>query len=175
MVRKVGGPRKKAKSKAKTHKGKTRRRISGTGDFSGIMQKAAGLVAGAIAARELNTLVVKMGVQVSPMISGLGQMAAGFILPKFIKGPWGQNIGDGMVANGGMVAIVSTGIITGTNDRMAYRINGVSNLNVINGTQHLPVVNGVRNLPKVSGPATRVNNQPNVSKNIVGGKMAHYI
>lgn len=152
MVRKIGGRRPKAKTaKRKTHR---RRRISGAGDVSGMAQKAGGLVLGAVAARELNTLAVKMLPSLSPLMSGVLQMAVGFVLPKFVKGAFFQNLGDGMVANGGMVAIVSTGVITGEGNMMAYKLNGTSRLNVVNGTARLNVVNGI------AGPGTRVNNQP---------------
>ena len=154
MVRKVGGTRKKATTKKATHhRSRRRRRISGVNDMSGMLEKAGGLILGAVAARELNTLVVKFfpSLAASPMMSGIGQMAVGFMLPKFVKGAFFQNMADGMIAEGGMVTIVSTGIITGTNNKMAYRVNGTSNLKVISGTSHLPVVSG-------TNQATRIQN-----------------
>jgi hypothetical protein len=117
-----------------------------------MVQKAGGLVVGAVAARELNTLAVKFFPTLTPMISGILQMGVGFMLPKFVKGAFFANMADGMIANGGMVTIVSTGIISGTSDTMTYRINGTSNLKVIGrGTDNLRVVNG---------PTTRISNNP---------------
>lgn len=145
MVRKLNG-HKRSKSKVGAPKRKTHRRsrgIRGAGDISGMVQKAGGLVVGAVAARELNTIAVKMFPTLSPLMSGLLQMGIGFALPKFVKGAFFQNMGDGMVANGGMVTIVSTGIISGTSDTMTYRINGTSQLKVIGrGTSNMPVING---------------------------------
>jgi hypothetical protein len=146
MVRKTGGTRKKAHHRVSGVKHKThrrRRRVSGMGDISGMAEKAGGLVIGAVAARELNTLASKF-VTLSPLMSGVLQMAVGLALPKFVKGAFFQNMGDGMIANGGMVAIVATGVITGNGGGRygAYQISGTANLPVINGTANLPVING---------------------------------
>lgn len=156
MVRKLNGHKRSKSKVGATHKRKThrsrRRRVSGVNDMSGMMQKAGGLVVGSVAARELNALAVKFFPTLSPIMSGLLQMGAGFVLPKFIKGAFFQNVADGMIANGGMVTIVSTGIISGTSDTMTYRINGTSNLKVIGrGTSNMPVING---------PTTRISNNP---------------
>src|ERR1700693_2367109 len=109
MRRSTGGTRKKAKvSGVKRRKTSHRRhrRISGMGDIGGIAEKAGGLGVGAVAARELNTLLSGF-ITLSPMVSGLLQMGVGVMLPKFAKGAFMQNVGDGMIANGGMVVIVS--------------------------------------------------------------------
>lgn len=154
MVRKIGATKKRRKAAPARRKTSRRRhRISGVGDMGGMLSKAGGLVVGACVARELNTLLVKMfpSIGSSPVMSGALQIAAGFVLPKFVKGAFVANMGDGMIANGGMVVVVSTGVISGISDRGAYRINGTSNLKVINGTNKLPVVNG---------PTTRISNVP---------------
>lgn len=131
-----------------------RRGIRGVGDIAGMATKAGGLVLGAVGGRELNTVAVKMFPSLTPVMSGLLQMAVGVALPKFFKGAFVQNVGDGMLANGGMVLIVSTGIISGASDTMTYRLNGTSMLNVVNG------VRGTSRLNVVNGPGTRINNQP---------------
>lgn len=160
MRRKTGGTRKKASTKTPARKHHRKRRISGVNDIGGMLQKAGGLVIGAVGGRELNTIAVKMFPSLTPLMSGIMQMAVGYALPKFVKGAFIEHMGSGMIANGGMVAIVATGVISGSNDRIAYRINGTSNLKVINGTSHLPVVNGVGQNYQVSGPTTRVSNVP---------------
>lgn len=160
MVRKISGAkrRKKAVSGTKTKTRRRRRRISGTNDMMGMLEKAGGLVLGAVGGRELNTIAVKMVPTLSPMISGLLQAGVGFLLPKFVKGSFFQAVGDGMIANGGMVVIVSTGIINGpTNGRMAYRVNGgTDKLNVIGGTSKLNVIGQ----HSVNGFETRTSNMP---------------
>jgi len=147
MYRKISGGRKKSHH-AKKHHHTTRRRrrsIGAGSDIGGIATKVGGLVVGASAARELNTLLVKFfpSLANSPMISGLIQIGAGLVLPKFVKGNFVSFVADGMIANGGMVAIVSTGVIKGVN-KMSYQINGTANLPVVNGTANLKVINGAQ-------------------------------
>lgn len=143
-----------------------RRRVSGSGDLQGMLEVAGGLILGSVAARELNTVIVKQFPGFSPLLSGLVQAGAGFVIPMMVKAPFAQYIGYGMVANGGMVAIVSTGLISGlNNESVSYRINGgTSRLPVVTGRRS--IVSGTSNLPVVSGPDYRVNNPP-------GGKMGN--
>jgi hypothetical protein len=160
MVRKVSGVKKRkgavSGTKRKTHRRK--RRISGTGDMMGAIEKAGGLVLGAVGGRELNTIAVKIVPTLSPMLSGALQAVVGYMLPKFIKGSFVAAVGDGMIANGGMVMLVSTGIINGPNNRMTYRVNGgTSNLKVIGGTSKLQVIGQAGS---VNGFDTRISNQP---------------
>lgn len=128
MVRKIGGKRRrKASPKRKTTTRRRRRRISGLSglDFGGIAMKVAGVGVGAIAARELNTIAVKQFPGLSPMISGVGQVAVGILLPMFVKGnKFVADMGDGMCANGVMVIAVSTGVISGKENTVSYRISG---------------------------------------------------
>lgn len=175
MRRKVGSTPKKKISGARSTRRKTgtrrRRRVSGANDIQGMLTKAGGLVLGAVAARELNTLIVQFAPSFSPLMSGAVQVGVGLILPKFVKSPFIADVADGMIANGGMVVIVSTGLISGPNDRMAYRINGTPNLPAVAGTGYMPTVNGpgrsfptiaggTSAFPVVSGPQTRISNNP---------------
>ncbi len=145
-----------------------RRRVSGMGDIGGMVEQAGGIVLGTIAGREMATLLGNMipSLMANPLMVGLAQVAGGMYLIKSGKGSFMANLGMGLVANGGVTAVVSTGIISGTGDRMAYQINGTSNLPVLNGTSNLPVVNGAtrirNNTPAGIAGATRIsnNNQP---------------
>jgi hypothetical protein len=127
-----------------------RKKIGAAGDMEGMLMTAVGLVAGSVAARELNTLIVTNFTSLPPIASGIGQMALGFILPMVAKNnKFITDMGYGMIANGGMVTIVSAGLISGETPRqMTYRINGQGNplaLNAVNGqSSNLPVVSGVR-------------------------------
>src|ERR1700692_1723036 len=126
MRRKVGTTRRKAVSGTKRRKTTRRRRrgIGAAGNMTGMLMTAAGLVAGSVAARELNTVIVKQFPSFSPMMSGVAQMAVGFILPMVAKNnKFVTDLGYGMIANGGMVTIVSTGLISGPQNTMRYRIN----------------------------------------------------
>lgn len=176
MRRKVGSTKRRKSGAVGTHRRKAstrrRRRVSGANDMSGMLTKAGGLILGAVAARELNTLVVKFLPSFSPLMSGAVQVGVGLLGPKFVKGAFFSDVFDGMIANGGMVLVVSTGLISGPNDRMAYRINGTANHNVVAGTGFMPTVNGVHGpayatvaggtaaYNTVTGPQTRINNNP---------------
>lgn len=156
MVRKV-----KKSGVGETRKPATkrrRRRVSGANDIGGALMKVGGLGAGAVAARELNTLLVKFfpTLGTSPMLSAGLQVAFGYFLPKFVKGSFFANMGDGAMANGVMVFVVSTGVITGSDSVSSYRIGGTSYLKSVGGTSLLKAVNGANN---------RVgNNPPNAVK-----------
>lgn len=175
MRRKVGSTKKRVSGARKTTVGKRtrrRRRVSGANDISGMLTKAGGLIVGAVAARELNTLVVKFLPSFSPLMSGAVQVGVGLLGPKFVKGAFFADVFDGMIANGGMVLVVSTGLISGPNDRMVYRINGTSNHQVVNGTGYMPTVSGIKGpayaavaggtagYSVVTGPQTRISNNP---------------
>jgi hypothetical protein len=164
MRRKTTRKRKAAAPRRKTTR--RRRRISGIGstDVQGMAMKALGLVAGACAGRELNTLIVKMVPSFPPKMSGLAQMAVGFVLPMMVKNnKFIADMGAGMIANGGMVEVVNLGLISGMGNnpsKITYRINGTGgrgSLNAINGTGNLSAVSGLStvsgvNRRKVSGP-----------------------
>lgn len=152
-VRKVGATHKKKSKKPVVRR--RRRRVSGAHDMSGMVMKAGGLVVGSVAGRELNTLLVKFfpSLATSPMLSGAMQMAVGYFLPKFVKGSFVAAVGDGMIANGGMVIIVSTGIINGVGDVASYRIGEA-------GTSYLKAVGGTSNLKVINGMSNRVGNRP---------------
>jgi hypothetical protein len=161
--KKIGATRKRAKSHAKRKptRSRSRRRVSGIGkiDIGGIAMKAAGLGAGAIAARELNTIGAKSLPSVfgNPMISGFIQIAAGVLLPIFVKGnKFVADMGDGMIANGIMVEAVTLGVISGVGDdspTRQYKINGFTG----SGSTGLRVIAGTGNLKTIAAvPRTRV-------------------
>jgi hypothetical protein len=133
MARRVIG-RKRTPAKKKTTRRRVNRRISGiSGGVGGAAMKVVGLGVGAIAARELNTVAVKMLPSLSPMMSGILQVGAGYILPMLVKGnKFVGDMGDGMMANGVMVVAVSTGVISGTNspNSVSYRIGAMNGGNI---------------------------------------------
>lgn len=162
MRRKIGGSPKtsgKVTGKRKvTHRRKRHRRVNGANDIGGMAIKVLALGAGAIAARELNTVMVNFMPTLKPLYSGLIQVAAGVALGHFVKGPFFANMADGMQANGIMVTAVSTGLINGPSTA-SYRIAGPGRaLNVINGP--------AAGLSVVNGPQTRVNNIPGLVNNL---------
>ena len=94
-----------------------RRRISGVGAKGGIMA-AVTTIAGAVAAQALGKIVIDpmtktMDAKTQTLIDGAAPIAIGLLLPRFIKGDTGKNIGNGMIAVGGLKLIQSTGILAG--------------------------------------------------------------
>jgi hypothetical protein len=161
MRRKVssgrGGP---VAGKKRTHR---RRRGIGASklNIEDMAMTAGGLIAGSVAARELNTVIVKQFPSFSALVSGLVQMGLGFIIPMFVKNnKFVRDMGYGMIANGGMVTIVSTGLISGQK-RLSYRVNGPLNLDAVNGTSALRVVSGINTRPRLTTTRPAPNMRPN--------------
>ncbi len=153
MRRKISGRRKAAVSGKKRKTTRRRRRISGIGslDIGGMATTAAAVGAGAVGARLLNTVVLAKMTSITPLMSGAIQTVAGAVLPMFVKNnQFVANMGKGMMANGVMVMVVSTGAISGLGsaDTMTYRINGRQRMNGINSGN---VVNGLNAGRMVSG------------------------
>jgi len=115
-----------------------------------------------------NTILVKQFPTLTPMVSGLIQIAAGVAVPMFVKAPWMGYVGSGLIGNGVMVEAVNLGLLSGgigaTPRTMTYRVNGTSNLSAvgrtgrrkIGGTSNLSTVGGgTANLATVGSPANR--------------------
>ncbi|MES2219161.1 MAG: hypothetical protein V4501_12220 [Pseudomonadota bacterium] len=138
--------RKRKKTAAKKPGTRRRRRVNGANDIGPMIMTGLALGAGAIAAREVSNIVLKQWPGIDKKIIAAGQIAIGFVLPKFVKAPVAANIGKGMVAFGFQVMAVEVGVISGVGmggNRMSYRVNGTANLRPINGTPNLIAVNGV--------------------------------
>jgi hypothetical protein len=143
--------RRKSTAKRKTTT-RRRRRVSGIGkvNFSSVLMDVAGLAGGAIIARELSTVVLKQFPQASHMMIGAGQIAAGVILPMFLKSKLGTDLGNGMIAFGGQVLAVESGLISGigmapgvpANAVMSYSLNGMNNIRAISGANNIRAVSG---------------------------------
>lgn len=155
--RKVGGTRKVSGTKRKKTTTRRRRRVSGIGSINlgGVAMTVLGLGVGAIAARELNTILVKQFPTLSPEIVGLAQIGIGVVLPMVVKSKLGTDIGNGMVAFGVQVEAVNLGLISGigANNKVSYRLSGAplnqnvigyTNQNVI-GNPNQRVVGGANN------------------------------
>jgi hypothetical protein len=99
------------------------------------------------------------------IVDGAAQIALGFFLPKFVKGPFFQFVGYGMMASGGQTILVGTGLISGA-QQMTYQVGGVSNLRVIGGTGALKVVG--------APGSNRTQNQPAVGTPIRAKGFSHY-
>lgn len=150
-----------------THRRKTTRKKRGVGsiDIEQTGMKILALGGGAAGARLLNTVLIKQFPTLTPMISGLIQVAAGAVIPMFVKNEIVANVGNGMIANGVMVELVNFGIISGvgaTGRTMQYRVNGTSALSAVGrtrrrvgNTSQLSAVGNTSQLSAVGGGAIR--------------------
>lgn len=166
MRRKMSGtPRKAAVGRKKTTRKRSRRRGIGAAGMSGMIMPILGLTVGAGGIRWLMTILGGFlpFLASNQIVDGAAQIALGFFLPKFIKGPFFQFVGYGMMASGGQTILVGTGLISGAST-MSYQVGGVSNLRVIGGTGALKVV----------GSANRIANQPTVGAPIKAKGFSHY-
>ena len=109
-----------------------RRRHSGIGATGSDMMTVAGLLAGAVAGK---VIANKLLPNVNPKYTALGQVAAGFVLPKVVKNNFVKAIGAGMIVNGGMSALSSFGVLSGigADDTSVEFISGVSDIETIAG------------------------------------------
>ena len=95
---------------------------------------AAGLVAGAAAARVL-TSSGKILPNLDAKIKSAAVVAIGAFFPKFVKGSLGKSIGDGMVAAGGLGLLQSTGVLGAIDNAMEIPVSVMAgdDLSVIAG------------------------------------------
>jgi hypothetical protein len=104
-----------ARRKKKVHHRRRRSSRVGAIDVKKIAMKVAGVSAGAFVARTLNNVVVKQfPTLLSGWMIGLGDVAIGALVPKFIKSDLGVAIGDGFVAIGALTAMQGLGVISGS-------------------------------------------------------------
>jgi hypothetical protein len=107
---------------------------------------AAGLVAGAAAARVL-TSSGKILPNIDAKLKSAGVIALGAFFPKLLKGSFGKAIGDGMVAAGGLGLLQSTGVLGAIDNAMEIPVSVMAgdDLSVIAGytPDNLSVIAGM--------------------------------
>lgn len=107
---------------------------------------AAGLVAGAAAARVL-TSSGKILPNIDAKLKSAGVIALGAFFPKLLKGSFGKSIGDGMVAAGGLGLLQSTGVLGAIDNAMEIPVSVMAgdDLSVIAGytPDNLSVIAGM--------------------------------
>jgi ethanolamine utilization microcompartment shell protein EutL len=86
------------------------------------LMDAAGLVAGAVAARIL-TASEKIFPKVDAKLKSAGVIAIGAFLPKFVKGSFGKAVGDGMIAAGGIGILQAYGTLGQIDDAMEIPVS----------------------------------------------------
>ena len=110
------------------------------------LMDAAGLVAGAAAARIL-TSSGKILPNLDAKIKSAGVIAIGAFLPKFVKGSFGKSIGDGMIAAGGIGLLQATNVLGAIDQAMEIPVSVMAgdDLSVIAGygQDNLSVIAGM--------------------------------
>jgi hypothetical protein len=92
------------KRKHKVHH-RRRHRVSGIKDtLMSVGSVVAGAAAGAFIKQALTTALPSISSS-TPWLPGVIVLAGGAFLPKAIKGPMGQGLGDGLIAFGGLSAL----------------------------------------------------------------------
>lgn len=124
-----------------------RRRSSKMGAIGkSFIMDAAGLVAGAYAARIL-TSSGKILPNLDPKIKSAAVIAVGTFFPKLVKGSLGKAIGDGMIAAGGLGLLQSTGLVGAMDQAMEIPVSVMAgdDLSVIAGYEpdNLSVIAGM--------------------------------
>lgn len=119
--------------KRKSYKRRSsRRRMGATG---GGLMSAASIVAGAVIGRVISK---RLETKVKPALLGGGQIAVGYFLPRFVKNKFVAGIGTGMVVNGAVSLLQSTGVIgaigaIGETDEDTYQLSGSDTIKEISG------------------------------------------
>ena len=132
------------KRSAPSRRRKSSRRMGAIG--KSFIMDAAGLVAGAAAARVL-TSSGKILPNIDAKLKSAGVIALGAFFPKLLKGSFGKSIGDGMVAAGGLGLLQSTGVLGAIDNAMEIPVSVMAgdDLSVIAGysEDNLSVIAGM--------------------------------
>jgi len=126
-----------ARRKKHSRKRHSRRRGS-MGAIGGGMTNLLSIVAGAVIGK---VVAKKLESSVNPKILAGGQIAAGVILPRFVKNKFVAGIGTGMIVNGAMSGLQQFGVISAINgmvgaDEIVYEYDTMS------GTDELQAIAG---------------------------------
>jgi ethanolamine utilization microcompartment shell protein EutL len=107
---------------------------------------AAGLIAGAAVARVL-TSSGKILPNIDAKIKSAAVVAIGAFFPKLIKGSFGQSVGNGMIAAGGLGLLQATNVLGAMDDAMEIPVSVMAgdDLSVIAGygQDNLSVIAGM--------------------------------
>jgi hypothetical protein len=87
----------------------TRRRRSSMGATGSTIGNVASMLAGAVVGK---IAVSKFAANLDPKMQAGAQIAAGFVVNKFVKMPFVKGMGTGMMIGGGLQALTSFGVIS---------------------------------------------------------------
>ena len=124
-----------------------RRRVSGLG--GGMLMKTLGVIAGAVVA---NMVAAKIPIGDSK-VKAAAVVGLGIFFPKLLKGGFGESIGAGMVATGGVQLVSSLGLISGIGqiDDGGVMAGHDGDLSVIAGDDDGSVMAGGEDLSVLAG------------------------
>jgi hypothetical protein len=105
------------KKKKKTSRRRSSHARMGAVNIQGIGMKVGGIAAAAF----VDNLARKNFTSLSPKILAIAEIGAGVFLPRFIKGPLGEGIADGLIAVGTISLLKSFSVISGVGAVPMYR------------------------------------------------------
>lgn len=118
-----------AKRKKKSHTTRRRRRSHRMGavNLQSVGMKVAGIAISAFA----DNLARKNFSSLNPKILAIAELGAGLFLPRFVKGPLGESIGEGLIAVGSISLLKQFSFISGVGAmpipaRVPLRRNAIS-------------------------------------------------
>lgn len=125
-----------ARRRKKASRSHSRRRRSVGKISKSFLMDAAGLVVGAAAARMI-TSSPKILPNLDAKIKSAGTIVLGAFFPSIIKGSFGKNIGDGMVAAGGLGLLQATNVLGAIDSALEIPVSVMAgdDLSVIAGYQ----------------------------------------
>jgi hypothetical protein len=127
----------KRRKKTGTHRRPSRRRSIG-GTATGQLMDVAGLIGGALIAKQLPKLLTSL----DPKIMSAGVVVAGVMLPKFVKSPLMKSVGDGMITVGGLQLVGSfVPALAGVDD--VVLLSGLDEIGDISEVNGINEVNGI--------------------------------
>lgn len=135
----------------KHHTRRRKRHSSGMGAVAEGVTTLGGLLAGAIAGK---VIASKLLTSVDTKITSLGQVAVGFVLPRFAKSKFMHAVGQGMIVNGGMSALSAYGILSGVgaDDTPSFEyIGGSDEIATIAGDEDYMGYDGSTDIQTIAG------------------------
>ena len=137
-----------ARKKHKKHHTRRRRHSSGLGAVKSDMGHVAGLLAGAVAGKFIASKLTS----VDAKYTALGQVAVGFVLPRFVKNKFIGAMGQGMIVNGGISALSAFGVLSGIgldDSASVEYIGGSSDISTIAGDDDM--MSGSSDISTIAG------------------------
>jgi len=139
--------RRRKVAKKTSYRRRSKRSMGAVG--SGMLMDIAGVVAGAVIAKQLNKVL-----KFDAKILAAGKIALGVMLPKFVKNPLINGVGQGMIAIGGTELVGSFIPALGQTDDIVM-LSGMDDFDTMSGLdtigEDISEVNGFSDIAEVNG------------------------